>query len=163
MAGLTVAQRIFCGVVIIHLILVSLFIWTNFPGDSDNFASRALRTYKNLSGCFRDYSFFAPLVASDLRAGFYLEEGNNKSFISFTAPNQEIGFRYNCIIASCMRDARGRDLFTQSWAATIFGEYPNATTVRVVTEAFEVPTMEEYRQGKTPEWVLVYYGDFNRE
>ncbi len=164
MTTLSRQQQVITSFVLLHLIFVVLFIWTDFPGSSDSTPASAMRTYKNLSGCFRDYSFFAPLVASDLRAGFHIKNKDcSAEFIDFVAPNKEIGFRYNCIIASCMRDAKGRDLFTQSWSATILGEYPDADKVRVLTEAFEVPTMKAYSEGAKPEWALVYFGDFERE
>lgn len=124
----------------------------------------ALRLYKNLSGAFRDYTFFAPNVASDVRAGFLLEDARGgTSFVAFRARNREVAFKYNSIIAVSMRDERGRDLFARSWAAFMLGSQPAAATVTVAVESFVLPPMPEYRAGLRPEWRTLYVGTFARQ
>jgi hypothetical protein len=145
----------------LHLLSVALFIWTGFAEDSPGKLPGALRVYKNLSGTFRDYAFFAPAVGSDVKAGFLVTDTvGEETFINFVAKNREVGFRYNCIIAACMRDVRGRDLFVQSWAALPLGSNPDADRVTVMVKTLDLPTMRDYRGGKRPEWKTVYVGQF---
>jgi hypothetical protein len=147
----------------LHLLSVAVFIWSPFPESLRGVFPAALRIYKNLSGTFRDYAFFAPRVASDLKAGFLLTDvSGGETFLDFAAQNSEVGFRYNCIIATCMRDANGRDLFAQSWAALVLGSHPSAKRVAVIVKTLDLPSMREYRAGKHSEWRTVYVGEFTR-
>lgn len=147
-----------------HFALVCLFIWTDVAEDSDSRVHGAMRTYKNLSGIFRDYRFFAPKVASDVRAGFFLERPDGTStFQGFFAENLEVGFRYHCIIGSSMRTDRLRDLMAQSWAAMMLGSNPEAEKVTVVVQMFELPAMRDYAAGQRESWKTVYAGQFDRK
>jgi hypothetical protein len=147
----------------LHLVLVGMFVWTNVSETSDSAVHRTLRTYRNLSGIFRDYRFFAPGVASDMRAGFFLERPDGTSeFQAFLSDNLEVGFRYNCIIGASMRSEALRDLMAQSWAAVMLGNHPDASHVTVVAQSFELPTMRAYAAGKRPHWRVVYAGKFDR-
>jgi hypothetical protein len=147
----------------LHLLSVALFIWTVFSEDLPGRLPIALGFYKNLSGTFRDYAFFAPEVANDVKAGFLVTDtGGKQTFVNFEAKNREVGFRYNCIITACMRDVRGRDLFAQSWAALLLGRDSDFDRVTVMVKTLDVPYMRDYRAGKRPEWRTVYVGEFGR-
>jgi hypothetical protein len=100
---------------LLHLVSVVLFVWTDWLATPANGLARLGRSYLNLSGSIRDYAYFAPVVANDLRAGFLVEgPGGKTAFIDFVSTNKEIGFRYNCVIASGMRNEKQRDLLAQS-------------------------------------------------
>lgn len=147
----------------LHLALVCVFIWSDASEASDGPLHRTLRTYKNLSGIFRDYRFFAPAVASDVRAGFFLEQPDGTSaFQAFLADNLEVGFRYSCIVGSSMRDEKLRDVMAQSWAAVMLSNHPEAARVTVVAQSYELPTLRDYAAGRRPSWKVVYAGKFDR-
>ena len=147
----------------LHLALVCLFVWTDLSEASGSPARATLGTYKNLSGIFRDYRFFAPAVASDMRAGFFVERPDGTSeFHSFLADNLEVGFRYNCIVGASMRDEKLRDLMAQSWAARMLGAHPDAARVTVVAQSFQLPAMRAFAAGARPSWQVVYAGTFDR-
>lgn len=151
------------GLASLHLALVCLFIWTDVTEGPPGRVSGALRTYRNLSGIFRDYRFFAPAVASDVRAGFFLEAPDGTStFEAFLADNLEVGFRYHCIVGSGMRDEHLRDLMAQSWSAVMLGAHPEAAMVTVVAESYELPPMRAYAAGALPSWRVIYAGKFDR-
>lgn len=151
------------GLASLHLALVCLFIWTDITETSESAAGDSLRTYRNLSGIFRDYRFFAPRVASDVRAGFFLEQADGTSqFQAFLADNLEVGFRYHCIVGSGMRDKYLRDLMAQSWAAVMLDANPEAAMVTVVAQSYELPPMRAYAAGARPSWKVVYAGKFDR-
>ena len=83
-------------------------------------------------------------------------------FEPFLAENLEVGFRYNCIVGSSMRDERLRDVMARSWAAVMLGSHPEAARVLVVAQSFELPAMQAFAAGQRPSWKLVYAGKFDR-
>jgi hypothetical protein len=144
-------------------LLVVLFVWTGFPGRGSGALASAARIYQNVAGCFRDYAFFAPSVATPLKAAFLLTGGQEKAeVVTFTSSNREVAFRFDCLVAACMKEERGRDLFAQSWAALMLGSHPRAQTATVVVKSLDLPTMAESRAGKPPVWKIVYAGEFAR-
>lgn len=148
----------------LHLVLVALFIWTDFSEGADSAGLRALRSYKSASGIFRDYRFFAPAVASDMRAAFVLrKDGGDSELVPLATDNLEVGFRYNCIIGASMRNERVRDLMAQSWAAAMLGLHPEVPRVTVVAQAYDLPTMAGYAAGARPRWQTVYGGTFDHK
>jgi hypothetical protein len=156
--------RACAGLATAHLVLVCAFLWTDATAASGGTIDRAVQTYKNAAGILRDYRFFAPAVASDMRAGFFVRTPDGASeFHPFLADNLEVGFRYNCIITSAMRNEKIRDLMAQSWAAVMLGTRPDAEHVTVVAQSFELPTLAQYGAGARPSWKLVYGGTFDRK
>jgi hypothetical protein len=156
--------KVLAALAFLHLCSVAGFIWADLGQDSPSRTSIVLRLYKNLSGTFRDYTFFAPSVSSGLGAAFLVESPSDKQseLVNFASDDREISFRYNCIVTSCMRDLRSRELFAQSWSALILGSRPDANTVTVMVHAMDLPSMAEYRAGKRPAWKPVYAGTFGR-
>lgn len=148
----------------LHLAFVALFIWTDFSEGDDSPGLRALRSYKSASGIFRDYRFFAPAVASDMRAAFVLRKADGASeLVPLAADNLEVGFRYNCIIGASMRNERVRDLMAQSWAAAMLGLHPEVPRLTVVAQAYDLPAMADYAAGERPRWQTVYGGTFDHK
>jgi hypothetical protein len=148
----------------LHIAFVVASVSMNFSRLPAGILRRFALTYCNLSGTFRDYSFFAPGVASALKTGFLVEEtgGGEPILVRFGSESREISFRYGSIMRSGMQDERGRDLFAQSWAALILGSRTGAEKVTVMVERMLVPSMEEYRRGERPAWTAVYVGEFDR-
>lgn len=149
--------------VLLHLLAVAAFIWTDF-GSSPGSLGAALRTYRNVSGIFRDYTFFAPAVGSDYKAAFLLEDagGGGARLVDFYSDSREINFRYRCLIGAGMRNVDAQDLYARSWAALLLGSDPAAGKVTVMTRMYALPTMAEYRRGRRPEWKTIYAGEFIR-
>jgi hypothetical protein len=147
----------------LHLALVCLFIWTSVAESPGNPLARTLRTYKNLSGIFRDYRFFAPSVSDDTRVGFYLERADGTSELeSFSADNREVDLRYNCIVSSGMHDNKLHDILIQSWAAGVLGSHPEAARVTVIGQAYQLPSLQAFADGAQPRWKTIYAGTFDR-
>jgi len=151
------------SLVLLHLLTVVAFLWAGIPGDSSGRLSEALRTYNNLSGSFRDYTYFAPAVGDNYKVAFILEDARGQSrLINFISDNREVDFRYQCIMTVGMRRETLRDVFSQSWAALLFGSHPDAQKVTVMARRVHVPSMADYRRGQRPSWVTVYAGEFAR-
>ncbi|WP_221392558.1 hypothetical protein [Dyadobacter sp. NIV53] len=162
--NLTSKQIAIIILVFFHLVTVALFVWSGSVRNSTNDLVSLGRSYLNLSGSFRDYAYFAPSIANDLRAGFLVEDFDRKtSFIDFVSDNKEIGFRYNSVIASSMGGEKQRDLLAQSWAAFILGNQANAKNVTVVSQAYILPSMQDYQNGKRPAWKTIYLGKFEKK
>ena len=148
----------------VHLVLVSLFLWAGLAENSRSASGRALQTYKNLAGIFRDYRYFAPGVSSDIRAGFLFERTDGTSaFLPFESENLEVGLRYGCIIAASMRSEKVRDVLAQSWAAAMLGQHPEATRVTVVAQSYQLPSLEAFARGEKPSWKVIYAAAFGRK
>lgn len=164
MTGSQRLPRLMAVIAALHLAFVVASVSTNFGRLPAGILKSTVLTYCNLSGTFRDYTFFAPGVASALKAAFLVEDtaGGEPTLVSFGAESREISFRYGSIMRSGMQDERGRDLFAQSWSALVLGNRPSAESVTVMVERMIVPSMEEYRRGQRPQWVPVYAGKFSR-
>ncbi len=157
-------EQVYVLISLVHLLLVNLFIWTDFENKESSGIYEYLRIYRDASGCFRDYSYFAPNVANDTRAGFITRKGQDVfRFLSFSAENEIVNTRYNNVISSGMRNPKVRELFSRSWATAIFGRDSNISEVTVFAEAYLVPTIDEYRTGKQPSWQTIYVGSFEKK
>jgi hypothetical protein len=156
------AARVLAVLASLHLAYLITFVWLGVGRFPPGAAGRALQTYGNLSGASRDYSFFAPNVASEVKAAFFVEgaAGGPSKLVTFDSDNREIVFRYACILKAGMQDPRVRDLFAQSWAALVLGSQPDAERVTVIVHRKDLPGMDEYRQGRRPAWKLIYAGEF---
>lgn len=145
----------------LHLTLVAAFLWGD-PGRGFA-AESALHVYQSLSGTWRDYAYFAPGVSSDYKAAFLLDRaGMGSTLVELIGDNREITLRFDTVIASCMGDARAREIFAQSWAAFLLGARPDSAWVTVVVERLETPGMAAYRAGRRPVWRRIYAGMFDR-
>ncbi|NRD55197.1 MULTISPECIES: hypothetical protein [Corallococcus] len=152
-------------VAVVHLAAVGAFLWTRLAhADSDGAFDRGVRTYQSLSGVISDYRFFAPAVASDSRTGFFVEQSDGSSlFEPLTSDEVEVARRYRCIVASGLRaNRKTQDVLAQSWAAVMLGVHPEASQVTVVTQSYQLPSMEAWAAGKRPEWAIHYTGTFGR-
>ncbi len=157
------AARILAPLAVLHLVFLSASVSTNFGRLPPGVLRSTALSYSNLSGTFRDYSFFAPSVASALKAAFLVEvaDGGLPTLVMFGTESREIAFRYSSIMRSGMQEERGRDLFAQSWSALVLGNRPAAESVTVMVKWMLVPSMEEYHRGQRPEWKPLYVGRFS--
>ncbi|WP_025741340.1 hypothetical protein [Aquimarina pacifica] len=157
-------KLIYVILAITHLLLVNIFIWTNFENKKPSGVYQYLRIYRDFAGCFRDYTYFAPNIANDTRAGFIAKTTSDSVyFLPFRAENKLVNTRYNNLISSGMRNPKGRDLFARSWATLLFGQSDSICDITVFTEAYIIPTIQEYRNGMQPSWNMIYMGRFEKE
>jgi len=155
------APRRVAWIVLAHLAFVVVSISSRFSLFHGSLGKLAL-TYGNACGAFRDYTFFAPSVASGTRAAFLVEDADRtRHLVAFDTPTRELGFRYNSIIRSGMQNEVARDLFAQSWAALVLGNRPEARKVTVMVEWMFTPSMAEFARGRRPEWQPLYVGEFS--
>ena len=128
---------------------------------------RGLRFYEALSGAGDSYSFFAPTVGSQLRARFVLStaQGARSEETLESGKSREVGLRLGELAGTIFLMAKRTDLrraFLGALAANRFGAHPEANVVQVNIEAWDVPTMAEYRRGARPSWRSAYDATFVR-
>ncbi len=128
---------------------------------------RGLRFYDALSGAGDSYSFFAPMVGPQLRAGFLLftPQGEPTAETLETGKNREVSLRLGNLAGTIYVVARRTDLrraFLGALAANRLGAHGEANRVRVDIEEWVMPTMAEYRVGGRPRWRPLYDATFVR-
>jgi hypothetical protein len=130
-----------------------------FPSN-ETFPGAAFNWYGAASGGSNRYGFFKE-VGSACRATFVMsdEEGHAWEDTLDHGITNEASLRYQG--AMFIYPEWGEALSSQ-WAATMFGRHPTAYQVDVYFESMDVPTMEEFRAGKRPEWKQTVHDVFLR-
>jgi hypothetical protein len=128
---------------------------------------RGLRFYGALSGAGDSYAFFAPTVGPQVRARFTLStpQGERTEETLEAGKNREVGLRLGNLAGAIEALAKRTDVrraFLGALAANRFGEHPEANRVQVSIEAWEMPTMADYRLGARPRWRLLHEATFVR-
>lgn len=147
-----------------HLIVVVCGAGGCLPERSNAPLAHLLRSYARLSGADSEYGFFAPEVGAEQRARFLLqdEDGATWSDAIDQANSPEARLRLLNIVEHPFMSGAAQELpawrqqLVKSWAAALFSRHPRAVSLTVVVEAYDVPTMAEYRAGQAPSWKLVY-------
>lgn len=159
----TMKPRLMVVAALTHLTLVCLFIWARLGAEGGGTLGAGLRSYRLVSGLFRDYSFFAPRVSSGVRVGFVVEEPAGPRFVPLAHENPEVARRFQCIASSTMNDVGVREVISRSWAAAVLTEYPQATKATVVAQMQTLPPPREFAAGARPTWDTIYLADFERK
>jgi len=153
------------GLGIVHLVLVAIGA---MQIDLNRWGGwgRMIRFYGGLSGSISNYSFFAPEVGSPMRASFEVfEAGGKKTTEGFPEANREITLRLGNIVDIFHEELDERDArrsLAASWASLILARHPGARGVKVRVDAFAVPTMKEFSEGKAAAWTELYHATFLR-
>ena len=121
--------------------------------------------YGALSGTDSSYGFFAPSVGTQLRVTFVLTDaaGNTTTDVLTTGVSKEADLRIGDMVAIFWMD--DQDLkrgMAGSWAGRMLARHPESTRVVVHLDAYDLPTMAGYSEGKRPEWDPYYEAVFAR-
>lgn len=128
--------------------------------------AKGLRFYDALSGAGDSYSYFAPAVGPELRARFILTtpQGTREEVLG-AGKSREVGFRLGTLAGTVYVLTQRTDLrraFLGALAANRFGAHPDAGLVHVSIDAWEMPTMADYRIGARPRWRALSEATFAR-
>ena len=147
-----------------HLILIACGAAQVPLGAVGGVPGQAAQTYGGLTGADAGYGFFAPSVSAQLRATFVLQDQKGRTWTDTLTSddNREVQLRIGSMLAHAAEPGRLQEAITVSWAAQLLGRHPTARAVLVRVEAYDLPTMAEYRAGKQPEWALMYEVTFTR-
>jgi hypothetical protein len=159
--------RVWLALALVHLVLVAGGA-AHFGFWNYGVVGRALDTYGLVSGAASSYPFFAPVVGTSIRARFQLFDG--KDFLIATddlvnGATRETNLRLSNIVEMIDHDISNdgtRRLLASSWAGKIFARHPQATKLKLFVETFDLPTMQEYRQGTRYDWQAIYTANFGR-
>ena len=133
--------------------------------------AKGLRFYDALSGAGDSYSYFAPAVGPELRARFsrrLVDPGNlvkADDTLLGAGKSREVGFRLGTLAGTVYVLTQRTDLrraFLGALAANRFGAHPDAGLVHVSIDAWEMPTMADYRIGARPRWRALSEATFAR-
>lgn len=120
--------------------------------------------YGAYSGADASYGFFSPSVATDTRAEFTMTDKDGRQWTDnpTTRGSAEAQLRFNSTI-NLFEYPDLRTGVGSSWAATMFGRYPDAVSVTVKVESQFMPFMSTYREGARPYWNTLYQATFRRQ
>ena len=162
---MTLRHAIYTALAGLHLALVACGAarWEVLPPESD--AGHGLRLVRTYSGSDASFSFFAPGVSSQLRAHFVLLDADGKEWTDTLdgAMSREAQLRVSSGVSLTGEFPGLMKLFGPSWAATMFGRHPTAKRVVVALEVYDLPTMEQYQEGRRPRWEPVFVEVFDRK
>jgi hypothetical protein len=132
--------------------------------EGEGFGDRTFRALAHYTGADGSYGFFAPSVASQVRAVFTLSDDEGNSWQDTLEGNRtrETELRFGSLLGQAMQPET-QEAVVQSWAAQMLGRHPTATELLVRVEVYDMPTMEQYRAGERPEWNMLYEVTFTRE
>lgn len=128
-------------------------------------ANVVLAEYGALSGTDSSYGFFAPSVGTQLRTTFVLTDaaGNTTTDVLTTGVSKEADLRIGDMVAIFWMDDQDlKRAMAGSWAGRMLARHAEAVRVAVHLDAYDLPTMAEYREGKRPEWGPYYEAVFVR-
>lgn len=144
--------------VVCHLLIVILGASHIFDLiQSDSLFTKSLNVYNNLSFAGQKFNFFAKITI-DTKISFLTE--NDKKELEpayFDIKNAETEYRLIGMKAFFYRDTIIQDLLALSWGVNILNNHARAEKVHVAVDICDFPTMEEYQDGKKPNWGSYYY------
>ncbi|WP_438009519.1 hypothetical protein WME89_13075 [Sorangium sp. So ce321] len=113
-----------------------------------------------LSGAGSGYNFFAPAVSALPWARFQVTDANGAAHAEVleSGANQEADLRVRSILSLFLQaeDEALRRSLVASWAGKLFARHPGAKSVVVRLETCDLPSMQQYREGRRPAWDLLY-------
>lgn len=157
--------------VISHLGVVIWGATGRLPRRDRGPAARFLVGYARMTRADSYYGFFAPTVGAPHRARFILNDDQGKTWQDTLERNSksEARLRLTGIVDRAFMVGTAQELpewrrrLLQSWGATMFSRHPSAVSFHIVVEARDIPTMEEFRAGSRPAWILVYQAEVHRQ
>jgi hypothetical protein len=154
-----------------HLVVVACGAADLLPDRGRQSLVRPLLWYARMTGADNQFSFYAPEVGDSFRTRFTLWDSQGgeweASFEDTASPEARLrlsGIAFSAFAnGAAVEHPEKRVRVVKSWAATMFSRYPRAIELTVVVEAYDIPTMAEYRGGQRPTWKIVYQAQVQRD
>ena len=154
-----------------HLVMVICGAAHWLPERSKSAIGKAVECYGRMSGADSQFGFFAPAVVAGFRTRFILQDKRDDTWTDSLEQTKspEAGLRLEGIVEHAFANGAAeessarRERLVKSWAAALFTRHPQAASLTIVVEAYDVPTMAEYRAGRRPKWDTVYEARVDRE
>jgi hypothetical protein len=115
------------------------------------------RYYRGISFANRNFRFFAPAVADDLRLSIRLAdaEGNQREH-HFEDASRELQLAARAMLDHASDSADRMEEFARAWADHAMRAQPDVTAATVQIYRVLVPSMAQYRAGQRMQEQLVY-------
>ncbi|MBZ4375193.1 hypothetical protein [Corallococcus sp. AS-1-6] len=158
--SLTPWHGLVTGLAVLHLMLVTCGALHIRLFQAPTGTNAWVRGYAHWTGAASRFSFFAPGVSPAVRVSFDVEhpDGEHEQD-DFQFDNDALNVRvYAMLLRFDLNN--GQDAMARAWAATMFGQHPEARAVTVRMELLEVPTMEAHRDGAPLVWTETYKAVF---
>ena len=154
-----------------HLVAVICGACHRLPNRSAGPVAQTVRWYARMSGADSNYGFFAPAVGAPHRGRFLLQddEGSTWRDVFDQTNRSEARLRLSGIVESAFMSGEAeespewRKHLVRSWAAAMFRRHTSAVSLTLIVEAYDFPTMAEYRAGSRPRWQIVYQAELQRQ
>jgi hypothetical protein len=155
-------HRALLGAAAAHLVLVaSSALHPDLAAQGP--LGRGAATYAAVSGADTAYGFFAPEVDAQLRASFEVRraDGRIEPDELGTGASAEGAFRIRNLAGAVREGGEGwRRALAASMAGHVLGKHPDAESVLVRFESYDLPCMAATRRGARPGWTLHYEARF---
>jgi len=133
--------------------------------DPSNPLRRGLSTYWHLSGNEGGYGYFAPNVPGSYKLVFELRypDGRVESVLPRVS-SAAAGLRVAGLLDEIGRQRYEpvREYIVRSLADATWREHPDAVAVRAVFGSIQLPTIDEFEQGKKESYQFIFAYDFSR-
>lgn len=136
----------------VHLILVAAF--AGYQGGFQRWplVGPFLTAYCEASGAHASFNFFAPRVASQVRARMLLERADGRTLqATFNTGSHEADLRIGTTFLS-FDLPEARPLLMRSWAAYALKTHPDARAITIIVELYGVPSLESAGRGARASW-----------
>jgi hypothetical protein len=133
----------------------------------DGWVARAAREYGVLSGADSYFTFFAPTVDTQLRPVFEIEDSRSGAVsedLLQKGANAEVALRIGNLTGLLWwEDEATRRALVGAWIEAMRARHPEAGDMALRIEVCDLPSMDEHRQGRRPEWRLLHRDTFPAE
>lgn len=116
---------------------------------------RICHTYGILSGAETGYGFFSPNVPDDVEVYFELIGVDQRGHVENANLYSEYGMkRFIASLSSYRINEKLKPIVARSWAARMLSIYPDSHSVTVYIGSRQIPSMNQYLEGKRPSFLL---------
>jgi hypothetical protein len=144
------------------LVLAGALGWR--PDSSRTAIGTGLGWYGHMSGSNNRYGFYAPAVATGMRASFTLTDWEGRTWTDSLGRGNtaETDLRLGTLVSMAGSD-HWQSLLPSAWASALLARHPDADQVTIRIDYRELPSMAEHRAGAAPRWLTIYHSAFTRE
>jgi hypothetical protein len=130
-----------------------------------NPARQTLATYLHIAGIEKGYGYFAPNVPASYKVVFELHYADRP--VEYQLPqihSAAAGLRLACLLDEIGRTRHDtlREYLVKMLVISIWRDHPDVTAIRAVFGSINLPSINEFEQGKRESYEFLYAYDFSR-
>jgi hypothetical protein len=133
--------------------------------EASNPLRRTIATYLHAAGVERGYGYFAPNVPGSYKLVFELHYPDGR--VEFELPrvsSAAAGLRVSGLLDEIGRTSYDplREYLVKMMARSVWSEHPDAVRIRAVFGSLNLPSINEFENGKRESYDFLYAYDFSR-